>query len=258
MTKEMNIQEFSERTGISKSALRYYEQKNLLLPKARGANDYRIYSEDQIPTVKLISSLRLADVPIKEIKDYLMENDEINRQQMLGSWIDNIKKTRDLLNASLRYLKSDFSSKDIYLMEKSAEQIIWYTAESKKGEFKDHFVKRGSELQKLNIPLKNCYLKYLSGKDFIKVQIGFGVPIDLNISDLPDDVLIERIPQCLCIALSYKESIYTIQKGYEKLLTYALEHKWKLISPVIEWYYGANYTELDLLLPVTQFEKRGE
>jgi len=253
----MNIKEFSERTGISKSALRYYEEKKLLFPKSRGANGYRVYSEDQITTVKLISSLRLADIPIKEIKGYLLEKDATNRQKMLEEWIDNIKKSRDMLNVSLRYLESDFSNKDIYLIEKNAEQIIWFTAESKKGEFKDHFVKRGNELKQLNIPFKNCYLKYLSGKDFIKVQIGFGVPIDLHIIDLSEDVFIEQMPQYVCIALSYKESISTIQKGYEKLLSYALEHKWTPISPVIEWYYGTNYSELDMLLPVTQIEKRG-
>ena len=66
----MNIQQFSERTGVSKSALRYYEQKQLLLPRERGANGYRIYSEDQVSTVKLISSLRLADISIKDIKIY--------------------------------------------------------------------------------------------------------------------------------------------------------------------------------------------
>lgn len=64
----MNIQDFSDRTGISKSALRYYEQKNLLFPRDRSANGYRVYSEDQIATVKLISSLRLVDIPIRIFK----------------------------------------------------------------------------------------------------------------------------------------------------------------------------------------------
>ena len=68
MNQLMNIQDFSERTGISKSALRYYEAKNLLIPSERSANGYRVYSEDQIATVKLISSLRLADIPIKDIQ----------------------------------------------------------------------------------------------------------------------------------------------------------------------------------------------
>ena len=146
----MNIQDFSERTGISKSALRYYETKNLLTPKERSANGYRIYSDDQIATVKLISSLRLADIPIKDIQIYLLENDETRRKQMMENWIKNINKKRDLLSVSLRYLESDSIKKEIYLAEKSPEQIIWYDAESKIGEFKQHFLDRGNELKKLN------------------------------------------------------------------------------------------------------------
>lgn len=57
-----------------KSDLRYYEEMNLLIRKKRSSNGYRVYSEDQITTVKLISSLRLAGIPIKEIKNYYGEN----------------------------------------------------------------------------------------------------------------------------------------------------------------------------------------
>ena len=253
----MNIQEFSERTGISKSALRYYEQKNLLFPRDRSANGYRVYSEDQIATVKLISSLRLANIPIKDIQVYLLEYDEVKRQQMLGDWIYNIKKTRDLLNVSLRYLESDSLSKDIYLIEKSPEQIIWYDVESKIGEFKQHFLVKGNELKRINVSFKNCYLKYVSGKDSIKAQIGFGVPSDLRINAL-SEALVEQFPQCICIAMPFKDSITTIQSGYHKLLMYALEHNWTPISPVLEWYHGVDFTQLDLLMPVTQIERRGE
>ena len=177
---------------------------------------------------------------------------------MMENWVYNIKNTRDLLSVSLRYLESGSISKEIYLKEKSAEKIIWYVAVSKKGEFKEHFLKRGSELQKLNIPFKNCYLKYLSGKDFIKVQIGFGVPMDLRINDLSEITLIEHMPQCICIAMPFKGSLSTIQNGYNKLITYALEHNWTPISPILEWYYGVNFTEMELLMPVTQIERRGE
>lgn len=254
----MNIQDFSERTGISKSALRYYETKNLLIPSERSANGYRVYSEDQIETVKLISSLRLADVPIKDIQNYLMENNEGKRQQMLADWTANIKKTRDLLNVSLRYLESNSLSDDIYLIEKSGEQIIWYDAESKVGEFKQYFLERGNELKRLNIKFKNCYLKYVSGKDRIKAQIGFGVPSNVRINGLSEKVLLEQIPSCIYIAMPFKESITNIQGGYHKLLSYALEHNWTPMSSVMEWYHGVDFTQLDLLMPVTQIERRGE
>lgn len=258
MINFMNIQDFSERTGISKSALRYYEEKNLLIPKGRSANGYRIYSDDQIETVKLISSLRLANIPIKDIQIYLLEKDATRRKQMMENWIDHIKKKRDLLSVSLRYLESDSISKEIYLAERGPEQIIWYDTEAKIGEFKQHFLDRGNDLKRLNISFKNCYLKYISGKDLIKAQIGFGIPSDLKINGLSEMALIEQKPPCICIAMPFKDSITNIQSGYRKLLSYALEHNWTPLSSVLEWYHGVDYTQLDLLMPVTQIESRGE
>lgn len=254
----MNIQQFSERTGISKSALRYYEQKHLLFPRERSTNGYRVYSEDQIATVKLISSLRLADIPMKDIKVYLLENNEEKRQEMLMDWIHNIKKKRSLLDVSLRYLESDSFSKEIYLIEKSAEQIIWYDAESEVGEFSQHFLARGNELKKLNITFNNFYLKYISGDHLIKAKIGFGIPAGVDKTGLTEMAVIEQIPKCICIAMPFVDSIATIQSGYHKLLSYAIEHKWTPLSSILEWYHGVDFTQLDLLLPVTQIEIRGE
>ena len=254
----MNIQKFSERTGISKSALRYYEQKHLLFPRERSANGYRIYSEEQIATVKLISSLRLANIPIEDIKVYLLESDEARRQKMLINWIGNIKKKQNLLDISLRYLESNSFHKEIYLIEKSAEQIIWFEAESAVGEFRQHFLNRSNELEKLNISFKNFYLKYISGDHVIRAKIGFGVQGDVDQNDLSEIAVFEKIPDCICIAMPFSDSITTIQSGYRKLLSYALEHKWTPLSSILEWYHGEDFTQLDLLLPVTHIGKRGE
>ena len=254
----MSIQKFSERTGISKSALRYYEQKSLLCPRERNASGYRVYSEDQVATVKLISSLRLAGISIKDIKVYLLENNEAKRQQMLIDWIQTIKDKRSILDVSLRYLESNSFSKEVYLIESSAEHIIWFEAESAVGEFGQYFLKRGNELRKLKIPFNNLYLKYISGSHLIKAQIGFGISDSIDKKFLSEMVVIEQIPECICIAMPFNDSITTIQNGYHKLLSYALQHKWIPLSSVLEWYHGVDFTQLDLLLPVTQIGKRGE
>lgn len=254
----MTIQDFSERAGISKSALRYYESINLLHPIKRKENGYRVYSESQVAIVKLISSLRLADVPIKEIQSYLKEDHETTRQQMMENWIQVIKERRNLLNVSLRYLESDSMSNEIYLIERDAENIIWFAAESEAGKFRKHFIERAKELEKLNISIKNCYLKYLSGSEFIKVQIGFGIPFDMKTSELPKHELVEQMAPCLCIAMPYTDSITKIQSGYQKLMKYAVASEWVPTGSILEWYRGDNFTALDLIMPVTQIGKGRE
>jgi DNA-binding transcriptional MerR regulator len=252
----MTIQDFSKRTGISKSALRYYEAKNLLQSVGRNASGYRVYSVDQVAIIKLVSSLRLADVPIKDIHAYLKEADDNKRQTMMDDWILMIKQRLKILDISLQYLESDHSKEQIYLIEKVDETIIWFSAESEIGNFSDHLIKRGKELEKLNIPIKSCYLKYLSGKDLIKAQIGFAVPANVQINGISEIDGLEHMPSCICIALSYKDPVTEIQNGYRQLINYANNHKWIPTGPILEWYRGDDFSELDLLLPVTQMEKR--
>jgi DNA-binding transcriptional MerR regulator len=254
----MTIQDFSERTGVSKSALRYYESINLLNSVERNSSGYRVYSDNQVEKIKLISSLRLADVQIKEIQAYLKEDDDIIRQKMMNCWIQMIKKRLDILNVSLRYLESDSANNQIYLIEKNAETIIWFLAESETGKFGEHLIKRGKELENLKIPIKNCYLKYLSGKELIKAQIGFHVPSDIQISGLSEVSLIEQMDSCICIALPFNEPITEIQKGYRKLINYANDNKWIPTGPILEWYRGDDFTDINLLLPVAQMNKKGD
>ncbi|MBY6269193.1 MerR family transcriptional regulator [Parageobacillus thermoglucosidasius] len=253
MSEFMTIQTFSKRTGISKSALRYYESENLLHP-IRSENGYRLYSEDQIATVKLISSLRLAGVSIKDIQMYLQAN-EVVRQQMIRNWIKNLKEKHQLINVSLRFLESYQENGQVYLLERDFEKIVWFIAESNLGKFGNHFRQRKRELERLNIPINNGYLRYLSGRESIKAQIGFGVSDDVEIAGLSEIDCIEIMPACLCIALPYISPMTEIQKGYAQLMNYAMEHEFIPAGPIIEWYRGEYFEDLDLLMPVTRISK---
>lgn len=171
-------------------------------------------------------------------------------------WVEMIKERLDVLNVSLRYLESDSAKNQIYLIENAEETIIWFLAESETGKFGEYFIKRGKELAKLNVPVKSCYLRYVSGKDVIKAHIGFGVPYDIQISGLSESALRENMPSCICIALPFHEPLTEIQKGYRKLINYANEHNWIPTGSILEWYRGDDFTNIDLLMPVTRVGKR--
>lgn len=81
----MTIAEFSERTGISPSALRFYERKNLLLPADRLVNGYRAYSRAQVADAKFTHSLRQAGIGIAAIRGYL-EAPADEREKLLAAW----------------------------------------------------------------------------------------------------------------------------------------------------------------------------
>ena len=53
----MNIKQASDASGVSSRNIRYYEQEGLLCPARNPENDYRIYTDRDVHTLKLIRAL---------------------------------------------------------------------------------------------------------------------------------------------------------------------------------------------------------
>ena len=68
-TSLLSIREFSEFTGVSQSALRYYDEIGLLPAASRGENNYRFYAPFQIIKLNYINVLIDLGVPLSAIKD---------------------------------------------------------------------------------------------------------------------------------------------------------------------------------------------
>ncbi|EFB76350.1 MerR family transcriptional regulator [Subdoligranulum variabile] len=67
----MNIKQASEASGVSSRNIRYYEQAGLICPARDPSNEYRIYTEELVRTLKLIRILRMLDMPVEEIRAVL-------------------------------------------------------------------------------------------------------------------------------------------------------------------------------------------
>ncbi|MNW31603.1 HTH-type transcriptional regulator AdhR [compost metagenome] len=65
------IKQTAEQTGISGDTIRYYE-KIALLPRAdRKDNGHRIYRQEDINTIRLISCLKKTGMPLEEMRPFL-------------------------------------------------------------------------------------------------------------------------------------------------------------------------------------------
>ncbi|MBN2981325.1 MULTISPECIES: MerR family transcriptional regulator [Cohnella] len=65
------IKQTAEQTGISEDTIRYYE-KIALLPRAdRKDNGHRIYRQEDINTIRLISCLKKTGMPLEEMRPFL-------------------------------------------------------------------------------------------------------------------------------------------------------------------------------------------
>ncbi|GGP16360.1 hypothetical protein GCM10011346_48010 [Oceanobacillus neutriphilus] len=246
----MTIQVFSMKTGISKSTLRFYEEKHLLISMRQKDSNYRMYAEDQVPLAKMIASLRTAKIPIPDIQLYL-KADKDRQKQMKQKWIQAIKENQRQLEISLRFLESDYGEENIYMFEKTAENVIWFEAEASPGMFSDEFKLRRKQMKQNHIPIKNMYLRYISGNSKqVNAEIGFGVPASINTSSVPE-AFSEKMRSSFCIGLAFKEDFAKIEAAYRKLIQYCVTNNWVPAGSILEWYRGDQMNEADIIIPVT-------
>jgi DNA-binding transcriptional MerR regulator len=67
----MRIGELSRRSGVPRTALRYYEQVGLLSPPERTESGYRSYSEDAIDRLAFIASARAVGLTLAEVREVI-------------------------------------------------------------------------------------------------------------------------------------------------------------------------------------------
>ena len=71
----MHIGELADKAGVSTRTLRFYEQQGILQPVVRTERGVRIYSEDQMRTLKLIQLLKILGFNLKKIKSLITDSD---------------------------------------------------------------------------------------------------------------------------------------------------------------------------------------
>ena len=86
MGQLLTIGALAERCGLSRSALRFYDQCGLLRPVAvDGTTGYRYYDEAQAGEADLVRRLRGAEVPVGDVRAYLAARPD-ERRKLLESY----------------------------------------------------------------------------------------------------------------------------------------------------------------------------
>ncbi len=99
----LTIARFSDRTGLSASALRFYERKGLLLPARRLSNGYRVYAASQVKQARFINSLREAGLSLASIRAFLSARGAA-QTQLLEAWRAEVAARMLSLQIANQYL----------------------------------------------------------------------------------------------------------------------------------------------------------
>lgn len=67
----MKIKDVEERTGLSRSNVRFYEKEKLIEPSRNESNGYRDYSENDVENIKKIAYLRTLGISIEDIRSII-------------------------------------------------------------------------------------------------------------------------------------------------------------------------------------------
>ncbi|MBN8632357.1 MAG: MerR family transcriptional regulator, partial [Rhodobacterales bacterium] len=67
----MNIGDIAKATGISAKMIRYYEETGLIRPASRALSGYRVYSDNDLQTLRFVRRARDLGFTVKQIDDLL-------------------------------------------------------------------------------------------------------------------------------------------------------------------------------------------
>ena len=129
----MNIKQAAEASGVSSRNIRYYEQEGLLCPTRNPENDYRIYTDQDVRTLKLIRALRMLDMPLEDIRAVLRGS--LSLASAAGRQAERLqKRTRELeaaihFCADLQQRNENASTMDVDACLMQSEPATgWFTA----------------------------------------------------------------------------------------------------------------------------------
>lgn len=69
--RHMQIGEVAGQTGLSLRTIRYYEEMDLVVPSARSAGGFRLYTESDVARLQLIKRMKPLEFSLEETRDLL-------------------------------------------------------------------------------------------------------------------------------------------------------------------------------------------
>ena len=75
----MTIKEVEERTGLTRSNVRFYEKEKLIAPSRNENNSYRDYSERDVEDIKKIAYLRTLGISIEDIRKVMSKETTLQK-----------------------------------------------------------------------------------------------------------------------------------------------------------------------------------
>jgi len=235
MTQEdyYKISEVAKLTGISRQTLIYYDRENILKPAFVDDNKYRYYSVYQINQIQIISMLKEFGTPLKTIKSYLTDRDQVNFENLLDhikqelnnkirtmeNYVNIIDDRKSLINRS----KSIGDYTEIHLEEKKSRTALFSAPLGSAGNPGQGHLNKSYDMEKklkelglVGLSLNVMVEQKLLTKDYANEISYFYVYLDEKRQDLE----LKTIPEGLYATAYHKGRNQTSEISYHRLIDY--------------------------------------
>ncbi|QQE10748.1 MerR family transcriptional regulator [Planctomycetota bacterium] len=243
-----SIGEFSKITGLSVKTIRFYHEKELLIPVMVDAGSgYRYYDHANVETAYVIKTLRDLEFPIDQIKLVLQECDNTE-----GSILTQLQERKNAVKAKIQSQKNVLKAIDqVIAFEKENRKVsqnTTYHIEERElpamliggirmtGRYSDMGKAFGQLGRKLNRHINgNAMCLYHDG-EYKEDDADFEPFFPIKKVVKVDGISVRELPACRVICLRHLGPYERLGVTYEKLFEYVNEKKLKLITPSREVY----------------------
>lgn len=125
-----SAKEAAKITGLTTATLRYYEKEELLPAIERTEQRYRQYSDTDIEWIKMVQCLRMANVPIRSIREYIQLLTQggktiSQRRLMVQEYIDDLHSQMENLQNALALTEKKLAFYKELLQVPSAQDLSY-------------------------------------------------------------------------------------------------------------------------------------
>jgi len=248
----LTIARFAELTGISPSALRFYERRGLLLPARRLPNGYRAYAPEQAETAQTLNSLREAGIGLREIRRFLDAGAD-ERRALLEAWREEVAARLLALRVADRYLGGLHPEDPQIHLHRWAEPslLLWFPAAGPAGPlpFTRAVEEAGRALQRPGLRvLAGGFVRTLDRVGArLEGEVGFRVRPPRG--RLPAGARVEEVPPTLFATL---ECGVDDDRAAHRVFRFLDEFGFRVAGPALERYLPAASDRYQLMIGITR------
>lgn len=246
----LTIGQLSKRTGCSIKSLRYYDSIGLLTPIYVDPNShYRYYTFEQTRLVELIQICLHLSIPLKEVKELLLKDeDKIDYKYLIEygkkiteEKITNLNENLNLLN----FLQADIERINSYGDDESKvftfEEKYYYAIPLYENEMNDHYYKLletlFNECFSQNLSIKHDYCVIMKIKDDV-VSKFVACEVDKKEAHVENVIKIKE-----ATFLCKKTSSFNLNHICQMFSDIMSSHKTIIISPGYSYDFSSPYFE---------------